>query len=156
MPDITIDTSIPGPQAVVTPRLITVLRGYEGRTDVTLTHALHVGGATVAVPVTAATGGADAGTPSAIPLSMRATHHTAWFPSFRGHIRSEAVGPLDSILRLEGTYETPLGALGDLVDATLLGHAAERTLRAFLERIRSDVIDEIRRSELSIRQREGR
>jgi hypothetical protein len=156
MPDITIDTSVPSPQAVVMPRLVTVLRGYGGRTDVALTHDLHVAGATVTVPVTVETGAAEAHMPTAIPLSLRATHHTAWFPSFRGHVRSEAAGPLESILRLEGAYETPLGAIGDLADGTLLGHAAERTLRSFLDRIRSDVIDEIRRAEMDIRLRQGR
>jgi hypothetical protein len=155
MPAITIDTSIPSPQAVVTPRLITVLRGYEERTDVALTHDLHVGGAAVTVPITLETGGAEMRAPTAIPLSLRATHHTAWFPSFHGQVRSEAVGPLESTLRLEGTYETPLGAIGDLVDSTILGHAAERTLRSFLDRLRADVIDEIRRSELNIRMRQG-
>jgi len=141
---------------VVTPRLVTVLCGYEDRTDVALTHDLHVGGAAVTVPVTVETRGADLHTPGAIPLSLHATNHTAWFPSFRGQIRSEAVGPLESILRLAGTYQTPLGVLGELVDATVLGHAAERTLRSFLDRVRSDVIDEIRRAELSVRAREGR
>jgi hypothetical protein len=156
MPDITIDTSVPSPQAVVAPRLATVLRGYEERTDVALTHDLHAGGAAVTVPVTIQTRCAEPGTPTAIPLLVHATHHTAWFPSFRGEVRSEAVGPLESILRLDGTYQTPLGAIGNLVDATVLGHAAERTLRSFLDRIRSDVIDEIRRAELSVRVREGR
>jgi len=155
MPDITIDASLPSPQAVVAPRLATVLRGYEQRTDVALTHDLRVAGAAVTVPVTVETAAADTGTPSAIPLSMHATHRTAWFPSFRGQVRSEAVGPLESILRLVGSYETPLGAIGELADVTILGHAAERTLRSFLDRIRSDVIDEIRRSELNIRRREG-
>jgi hypothetical protein len=156
MPDITIDTRVPGPPAVVTPRLVTVLRGYADRTDVALAHGLHVGGAAVTVPVTVKTSGADVHAPNAIPLSLHATNHTAWFPSFRGQIRSEAVGPLESILRLSGTYQTPLGVIGDFVDATLLGHAAERTLRSFLDRVRSDVIDEIRRAELNIRVREGR
>lgn len=155
MPDITIDTRVPSPPAVVTPRLVTVLRGYKDRTDVALAHGLHVGGAAVTVPITIETSDADVHTPNAIPLSLHATNHTAWFPSFRGQIRSEVVGPLESILRLTGTYQTPLGVIGDLVDATILGHAAERTLRSFLDRVRSDVIDEIRRAELNIRVREG-
>lgn len=156
MPHITIETTVPSPQAVVLPRVITVLRGYEGRDDVVLSHDLPVAGAAMSVPVTVETPGAERSTPAAVPLVLRAAHHASWFPTFHGHVRSEAVGPLESTLQLEGTYDTPLGAIGDFADVTVLGHAAERSLRSFLDRLRSDVIDEIRRSELSIRMREGR
>lgn len=156
MPQITLDSRVPSPQAVVVPRLISVLRGYEERDDVALSHDLPIGGAAVSVPVTVETHGADILTPAAIPLAFRAMHHTAWFPSFRGEVRSEAAGPLESILRLEGAYEIPLGTIGDIADSTLLGHAAERTLRSFLERLRSDVLDEIRRVELNVHARETR
>jgi hypothetical protein len=78
------------------------------------------------------------------------------FPTFHGTVRSEAAGNLDSVLRLDGTYETPLGMFGHVADRTVLGHAAERSLSSFLDRLRADVIDEIQRAELSIRRSEGR
>jgi hypothetical protein len=151
MPQIAIDTMLPSPQAVVLPRLITVLRGYEEREDVVLSHDLPVAGAAMSVPVIIETAGAERHTPAALPLVVRAAHRASWFPTFHGLVRSEAGGPLESILRLEGTYETPLGAIGDFADATVLGHAAERSLRSFLDRLRSDVIVEIQRAELAVR-----
>jgi hypothetical protein len=153
MPQITIDTTIPSPQAVVLPRLVTVLRGYEEREDVVLSHDLRIAGAAMSVPVIVETAGADRRTPAELPLVLRGAHHASWFPTFHGQVRSEAVGPLESILRLEGTYDTPLGAIGDFADSTVLGHAAERSLRSFLDRLRSDVVDEIRRAELDVRWR---
>ncbi len=141
------------PQPAVASRLATVLRGYAQRGDVTLAHALPLGAAEVAVPVTVEIDAVEAHDPFELPFSLRAAHHAAAFPTFNGTLRSEAVGPLESTLRLNGTYETPLGAIGSLGNAALLGHAAERTLRSFLERVRDDTAEEIRRSELDVRTR---
>ena len=156
MPDIAIDTRLPDPQAVVAPRLLTVLNGYSSRDDVVLALDMGIAGAAMSVPVTVELHDAPTRTPSAVPIALRATHHSALFPAFRGAVRSEAAGTLESVLRLDGTYETPLGMLGSIADRTVLGHAAERSLRAFLEHLRADVIDEIQRAELSIRRSEGR
>ena len=156
MPDVTIDTRVPDPQAVVAPRLLTVLGGYSSRNDVALTLDVGIAGATMNVPVTVDLGDSKGSTPNAVLIALRATHHTALFPTFHGAVRSEAVGTLESILRLDGTYETPLGMFGHVADRTVLGHAAERSLRSFLERLRADVVDEIQRAELSIRRNAGR
>jgi hypothetical protein len=156
VPDVTIDTRLPDPQAVVAPRLLTVLSGYSSRNDVVLTLDVGIAGAAMSVPVTVDLGDAHRRTPNAVPIAVRATHHSALFPTFHGTVRSEAAGNLDSVLRLDGTYETPLGMFGHMADRTVLGHAAERSLNSFLERLRADVIDEIQRAELSIRRSEGR
>ncbi len=153
MPDIIIDTPVPDPQAVVAPRLLTVLNGYASRNDVVLTLEVGIAGAAMSVPVTVELGDFRTRTPTAIPIVLRATHHSGFFPVFRGKARSEGVGPLESILRLEGRYDTPIGMVGSVVDRTVLGHAAERSLRLFLARLRSDVIEEIRRAEFAIRRR---
>jgi hypothetical protein len=50
---------------------------------------------------------------------------------------------------LINSYETPL-ELGELVYRTVLGHAAERSLRAFLEPVRERVLTEIRRAESEV------
>jgi hypothetical protein len=151
---ISIDVRIPAPQAVVVPRLADVLRDYEKRGGVALSHDLDVAGGAVSVPVTVETGEADRKSPAAIPLALRASHHAAWFPVFRGQVRSEDAGPLESVLRLDGACDTPLGAIGDVADATVLGHAAERSLRSFLDQLRSDVIDNVRTVELNVHARE--
>ncbi|MEO7039148.1 MAG: hypothetical protein ABI186_03865 [Candidatus Elarobacter sp.] len=155
MPDIKIDTAVPSPQAVVTPRLLTVLNGYASRSDVVLALDLGLAGAAMSVPVTVDVGDYRTRTATSIPIALKASHHTGWFPIFRGAVRNDPAGPLESILWLAGTYETPLGALGDVIDRTVLSHAAQRSLRFFLERLRSDVIDEIQRAEFDIRRRSG-
>lgn len=156
MPALTVDTRVPDPQAVVAPRLLAVLRGYSSRDDVVLTLDVGVASAAMAVPVTLELRDAKSRTPSTIPIAIRATHHSELFPTFHGTVNIEGVGNLESVLRLEGTYEAPLGILGHIADRTVLGHAAARSLRSFLERLRSDVIEEIQRAELAIRRSEGR
>jgi hypothetical protein len=156
MPDIAIDSRVPDPQAVVVPRLLTVLSGYASRNDVVLTLEVGIAGAAMSVPVTVELGDSRTRTPAAIPLALRATHHSGLFPAFHGTVRSEDAGNLESVLRLVGTYETPLGMFGSIADRTVLGHAAERSLRSFLERLRVDVIEEIQRAELAVRRHEGR
>jgi hypothetical protein len=156
VPDIAIDTRLPDPQAVVAPRLLTVLSGYSSRNDVVLTLDVGVAGAAMSVPVTVDLGDSHRRTPNAASIALQATHHRALFPTFHGTVRSEALGNLDSILRLEGTYEIPLGIFGHVADRTVLGHAAERSLSSFLDRLRIDVVEEIQRAELSIRHSEGR
>jgi len=155
MHDIAIDTTLPTPQAVVAPRLFTVLSGYAARNDFVLTLDLGLAGAAMSVPVTVEVGDSNARTATAVPIGLRASRHAGWFPRFRGEVRDEAVGPLESILRLAGTYETPLGPLGEVADRTVLGGAAERSLRTFLERLRADVLEEIARAELDVRRRAG-
>jgi hypothetical protein len=95
-------------------------------------------------------------TATSIPLVLAAREQTDWFPAFHGEARSEELGRLESRLRLVGDYAVPLGSLGTIVNRRVFGGAAQRSLRAFLERLRADVLDEIRRSELAIRHREGR
>jgi len=155
VPDVTVETRLPDPQAVVAPRLLTVLGGYSSRDDVVLTLDVGIAGAVMAVPVTVELRDSKSRTPSTIPIGLRATRHSELFPTFLGTVHSEGQGNLESVLRLDGTYDAPLGILGHVADSTVLGHAAERSLRSFLERLRTDVIEEIQRAELAIRRSEG-
>ncbi len=151
MTAVRLDSPLASPASVVAPRLLTVLSGYAQRDDFALTVDLGLAGAAMSVPVKVELGGARTRTPSTIPIALAAARHGAWFPAFRGEVRSEAAGPLESVLRLAGSYETPLGALGEIADRTVLGHAAERSLRLFLDRLRADTLEEIRRAELAVR-----
>ncbi|MBV9438849.1 MAG: hypothetical protein JOZ24_02535 [Candidatus Eremiobacteraeota bacterium] len=154
MPSFELTATVPSPRAVVMPRLLTVLRGYAERPDFALTVDLGVARAAMSVPVALEL---PAGrTASSVPLTLQACEHTDWFPVFTGEIQSEDRGPLASSLRLSGVYEVPLGALGTIVNRRVLRGAAERSLRAFAERLRTDVLEEIRRSELAVRQAEAR
>ena len=141
---------------MVAPRVLVVLSSYVARNDVALTLDVGVAGAAMSVPVTVALGDSHMRTPASVPIALKATHRSGLFPAFRGVVRSEGTGTLESILRLDGEYDVPLGALGGIVDRTVLRHAAKRSLGAFLDRLRADVITEIQRAELAIRRHEGR
>jgi hypothetical protein len=153
MPQIAINSILPAPQAVVAPRVLTVLCGYAARDDLRLTVDLGVAGAAMSVRVRLELAGGRNAT--AFPISIAAREHTDWFPAFNGEVRSEEQDRLTSRLRLTGGYDVPLGAVGIIVNRRVLGGAAQRSLRAFVERLRDDVLDEIRRSELDIRHRES-
>ena len=153
MSEITINSTVPTPQAVVAPRLLTVLKGYAERNDFMLAVDLGVARASMSVPVRLEL--REGRSATSIPLTLAATEHTDWFPVFNGEARSEEAGALASRLRLIGDYKVPLGALGTIVNRRLLGGAAARSLRAFVVRLHADVLDEIRRSELDVRRREG-
>jgi hypothetical protein len=149
MPQISSACTLPSPQDLVAPRLFTVLCGYAERDDFTLTVDLGVAQAAISVPVRVEL--SEGRSATAIPLTLAARRNTDWFPSFRGEVRSEEQDPLASGLRLIGDFDVPLGALGLIANRRVLGSAAERSLRAFVDRLRADVLDEIRRSELDIR-----
>jgi hypothetical protein len=151
MPHIDTTVRMSSPATAVLPRVATVLAGYSQRNDITLVHRLNVADAAIGVPITVEVCTTPRETPNAVSIRLRAARHTSLFPTFEGRVQSEPAGPLESALRLIGTYEIPLGLLGEAVDETLLRHAARATLTAFLERLRIDVIDEVRRSELSVR-----
>lgn len=154
MSEVTINSTMPSPQAVVGPRLLTVLTGYAERDDLALTVDLGVARAAMSVPVRLEL--REGRSATSVPFTIAARAHTDWFPAFNGEARSEEQGPLASRLRLVGDYVVPLGALGTIVNRRVLGGAAARSLRAFVVRLRADVLDEIRRSELDIRHHEGR
>jgi hypothetical protein len=151
MPRIDLRRTVSCPQRALAPRLLTVLEGYAARSDIVLTVDVGVAGAAMSVPVDVAIGDAATRAPEAIPVVLKALRRSAWFPVFHGEIRNEPGGPLESSLHLDGTYETPLGPIGTIADRTILGHAAERSLKAFLERLSTDVLVEVRRAELAIR-----
>jgi hypothetical protein len=153
MPEISINSTIPIPPAVVAPRLLTVLRRYAERDDFRLTVEFGIARAAMSVPVRLEVSeGLDA---TAIHLALAARERTDWFPVFQGEVRTEKLGPVESRLHLIGDYKVPLGALGTIVNRRVFAGAAERSLRTFVERLHDDVLDEIRTRELAIRRSES-
>lgn len=71
-------------------------------------------------------------------IKIRAASDRGFFPQFDGTL---SVSPIasHSELWLQGTYVPPFGAIGALLDRTLLRGAALRSLRSFLQRIADDV-----------------
>ena len=73
-------------------------------------------------------------------LSIRAASNEGIFPKFEGTLSLTPVGKHAVELWLQGHYAPPFGAIGALLDRTVLRHAAERSLTSFLRRIADDVI----------------
>jgi hypothetical protein len=71
-------------------------------------------------------------------IKIRATSEVAFFPRFEGTLSITPLGS-QSELWLQGSYEPPFGPIGALLDRTVLRHAAQRSLRSFLQRIADDI-----------------
>ena len=67
-----------------------------------------------------------------VPLRWHAEQHPRWFPELDAELRLVPVGEATTELRLVGTYEPPLGALGALGDRVAGHRLAETALREFL------------------------
>jgi hypothetical protein len=67
-----------------------------------------------------------------VPLRWHAEQHPRWFPELEAELRLVPVGEATTELRLVGTYEPPLGALGALGDRVAGHRVAETALREFL------------------------
>ncbi len=65
-----------------------------------------------------------------IPIAWRSATFTPLFPVFAGHLEIDRTG-----LTLIGDYAPPFGALGLLIDRSLLQFVARRTGQAFLARV---------------------
>jgi hypothetical protein len=78
-------------------------------------------------------------------IHIHAAADEGFFPTFAGILRIVPLGHA-SVLHMEGEYEPPFGAVGALLDKTVLRHAAERSLKSFLERIASDILEATRRT----------
>lgn len=73
-------------------------------------------------------------------LSIRAASNEGIFPTFDGTLSLSPVGRNAVELWLQGSYAPPFGAIGELLDRTVLRHAAERSLTSFLRRIADDLV----------------
>jgi len=73
-------------------------------------------------------------------LSIRAASNDGIFPTFEGTLSLSPVGRNAVELWLQGAYTPPFGAVGTVLDRTVLRHAARRSLESFLQHIADDVI----------------
>ena len=71
----------------------------------------------------------------AIDLTFRASNHPSAFPTFKGSMGVDAMGPSGAILWLGGGYDVPLNLFGRFLDASLTAGAAQKTLENFLDDI---------------------
>lgn len=72
-------------------------------------------------------------------IEIQATNNQKLFPRFSGTISVTPNGPSASELWLQGSYETPVGVLGEGFDETLFRGAAETSLLRFLQWLGGEV-----------------
>lgn len=128
----------------VEPRFLSMLGGLDGwaaesyREGETIHDKVGPGGDTkhIAKTVQVRTGTpqrSDAET--AIPITWEATGTPGLFPKMEADLTIARVGPDLTQLALRGSYDPPLGAVGRVLNRTLLHRVAEASVKAFVDRI---------------------
>ena len=72
---------------------------------------------------------------TAVPLIWEATGTPELFPRMEADLVIAALGPELTQLSLRGTYRTPLGQVGRVLDRALLHRLAEASVKTFVDRI---------------------
>jgi hypothetical protein len=78
-----------------------------------------------------------------VDLGWRAFQGAAFFPVMSAQLSAWAVGPQETQISLEGSYEPPLGALGGVIDAAIGRHVAEGCVHALLRDLSAQLHREI-------------
>ena len=69
-----------------------------------------------------------------ICVAWKAAENAAFFPELGGVFELVAVGPAQSRLSFEASYDPPAGVLGQLADWALMHRVAEASVREFVQR----------------------
>ncbi len=69
------------------------------------------------------------------PISWTAVGAQSLFPKLTGELVLSHVGPEQTRLSLEATYQPPLGPLGRVVDRVVLGRVAESTVKNWVDQL---------------------
>ena len=78
-------------------------------------------------------------------VTIRAARHPEAFPTFDGSIGVDMHDTTAAVLWLGGTYVLPLGALGEIVDASLAQGVAQRCLENLLDDLATETVARVRR-----------
>ena len=76
------------------------------------------------------------------PISWTAIGAQALFPKLTGELVLSHMGPEQTKLSLEATYQPPLGPLGRVVDRVVLGRFAESTVKNWVDQLAEALISE--------------
>jgi hypothetical protein len=82
--------------------------------------------------------------PASYEIRLEAAEQRGYYPAFAGVLSIVTAGASRSTLELDGTYAVPLGALGEMLDMTLLAGAAESSLMRFLRRLSAETAGAVR------------
>ena len=78
-----------------------------------------------------------------LPIRWSAAGASALFPTLDADIEVAPIGPHRTQVALNARYLPPLGALGRTIDRALLHRVAEATLKDFLDRLGSALLDQV-------------
>jgi hypothetical protein len=81
-----------------------------------------------------------------IPLTWEATGTPGLFPRMDADLVLAAVGPELTHLEFRGTYRPPLGPIGRALDRALLHRVAEASVKSFVDRLASAMLERMRRT----------
>ncbi len=76
------------------------------------------------------------------PISWTAVGAQTLFPKLTGELVLSHVGPEQTRLSLEATYQPPMGPLGRVVDRVVLGRFAESTVKNWVDQLAEALISE--------------
>ena len=76
------------------------------------------------------------------PISWTAVGAQSLFPKLTGELVLSHLGPEQTKLSLEATYQPPLGPLGRVVDRVVLGRFAESTVKNWVDQLAEALISE--------------
>jgi hypothetical protein len=95
--------------------------------------------ADIAIEVTEVAGGrSPANQPATrLDLTWKSRRSPGLFPAMTGSLWAYALSPRETQLELTGSYDPPLGLLGDAIDAIALHRIAEESVRRFITDVAS-------------------
>lgn len=140
---VTASAALAVPAQFALPALETILHEFSqgpGRASLALNmRQLHLPfEATISVPIQALLFPCDA--QNEWRLRIHAARRPALYPTFEGLLTLRAAADSWSELHLEGRYVVPLGAMGRVIDLTLLSGAARSSLERFMREIAYRVV----------------
>jgi hypothetical protein len=95
--------------------------------------------ADIAIEVTEVAGACSPGNQPAtrLDLTWKSRRSPGLFPQMTGSLWAYALAPRETQLELTGSYDPPLGLLGDAIDAIALHRIAEESVRRFITDVAS-------------------
>lgn len=78
-----------------------------------------------------------------LPVSWETTGGPPVFPKMEGTLHVEPVGPAETRITLNATYDPPLGKLGALLDRGLMHRLATMTMLDFVDRLAQALSQEL-------------
>ncbi len=77
------------------------------------------------------------------PVRWMANGAGALFPDLNAELTLSNLGPDETTLSLDGTYDPPLGALGRMIDRAVMGRVAEATVRQWVDRVAEAISSDV-------------